>query len=130
MKFVFTNKGNFETDIITDILKSENIRYQIKSTSPFHNDISIDTSYEHFLFVKGLANKKLEPYVKAEISYALPEFNLNRFITVIVEEKTPIQEINELNKELEKYNIEAIYEIEEKPKKSKLQRLIEWFKNV
>ena len=132
MKFVFTNKGNFETDIITDILKSENIRYQIKSTSPFHNDISIDTSYEHFLFVKQLYEKKITPYINAEINYALPDYERRKFVTVIVEPNTSVATIDKIQKQLETMDFDSIFEVDENPpkKKSKLLRLIDWFKGI
>ena len=82
MKFVFLDKNAVETDIITDILSTENIRYKVAekpvtiismplmTTEILMYDIEINTTLEYFDFVNRIANRKIKELVKLEKCYA------------------------------------------------------------
>lgn len=84
MKFVFNEKSKIETDIITDILVSENIRYKIDELVPdlpisiifFYNlpskyNITIDVSLEKFDFIKKLVSDRVDTLLNLEKCYAI-----------------------------------------------------------
>lgn len=133
MKFTFTNKGEFEANIITDILNSEKISYKTKLLG--YNSVSIkfydittsDISYEHYLFVKTLAEKKIQPYITAVKSFELPSFDKDKKelqpvpvsinATISVSENTPVLEVQELFKQLDKDLTNAFISIQAKSEK-------------
>lgn len=152
--FVFTNKGDFETNVITEILDFEKIAYKTKLLTPFSAvkfyDITImNTTYEHFLFVKKLADRKLEPYIKASKSYILPCFEKDNkvkntlvgkikikdfekipVVNVSVSENTPISELDEAFKKLDK-DIENFFVAFEMLKKDKKESAFKnFFKKI
>lgn len=86
MRFVFCDKSDLETDIITDMLYTEKIPYKVKSKPVYvcfadeeeedceciHKtiyDIYVNTDLEHFDFIKVIAEKKIRERVKLELSY-------------------------------------------------------------
>lgn len=84
MEFIFLNKNDLETDIITTVLIEEKIPFYLKKkvvkTCLFSDDIEEDdvmiieefydihtyTDLNHFDFVKIVANKKIEEIKKLE----------------------------------------------------------------
>ena len=148
MKFTFPNKGEFEANIITDILNSEKISYKTKLLG--YNSVSIklydittsDISYEHYLFVKTLAEKKIQPYITAVKSFELPSFDkdkkeekevqpvpLSINATISVSENTPVLEVQELFKQLDKDLTNAFISIQAKSEK-KENKVKSFFKNI
>lgn len=150
MKFTFPNKGEFEANIITDILNSEKISYKTKLLG--YNSISIklydittsDISYEHYLFVKTLVEKKIQPYITAVKSFELPSFDkenteanvlhpvpvpVNINATISVSENTPVLEVQELFKQLDKDLTNAFISIQAKSEK-KENKVKSFFKNI
>lgn len=127
MKFVFFNQCELCADTIIDILKSENIPYRIKSSkvgifdSTTLYNITIDTTFEHWLFVQKIAVDKLTPYMRAEKSWALPSYD-NKPKRVALEGSTPIFLIDKLQRE-NAYDFELVVK---KPRKSLLKRLIDF----
>ena len=88
MRFVFFEKDLVETNIIIDILSSENISFQTKAIEIEHvffddieekeliitenlYDIYINTDLEHYDFVKKIADKKIEDRLNLERCYML-----------------------------------------------------------
>lgn len=86
MKFVFYDKMEYEADIIADILDSEGIKFQTKQyfveipmfpdsieddefAVSERFDITVNTSVEHFDFVKRLADEKIEHINKLNRCY-------------------------------------------------------------
>lgn len=86
MKFVFLEKSDLETDIITNVLYTEKIPYKIKSKEiracffdeeedycecHVHTvyDIFVDTDLEHFDYIKYISEKKIQERVDLEICY-------------------------------------------------------------
>ena len=119
MKFVFFDQCELCTDKITEILKSENISYKLESKK--HNmfgqmlyDITIDTTFEHWLFIQKIAIDKLTPYMQAEKSYMLPSYNKNSKMTNICMINSPIQSPS----------FEII--VKTRQKKSFLKKCIDW----
>lgn len=146
MKFTFPNKGEFEANIITDILNSEKISYKTKLLG--YNSISIklydittsDISYEHYLFVKTLVEKKIQPYITAVKSFELPSFDKEKTkelqtvpvsinATISVSENTPVLEVQELFKQLDKDLTNAFISIQAKSEK-KENKVKSFFKNI
>lgn len=78
MIFVFIDKDNIETEILLDILKSENVGYSIKKHcygfSENYCDIKINTTYEKYEFINYIFNKKIKPYQIAENSYDMEDY--------------------------------------------------------
>lgn len=126
MKFVFYNQCELCTDTIIDILKSENISYRLETKqqglfSQTLYDITIDTSYEHWLFVQKIAVDKLTPYMKAEKSFALPSYQ-PKVKTLNIEPHTPVILLDKLQKE-NNFEWEIVLK---KPKKSFLKKIIDF----
>ena len=69
MKFVFYNQCELCADTMIDILESEKIPYRVTSRYGLY-DITINSTYEQWLFVQHIVVKKLKPYVVAEKAYA------------------------------------------------------------
>ena len=84
-------------------------------------DITIDTSFEHWLFVQKIAVDKLTPYMRAEKSYALPSYSKDTK-TLNVDGHTPVILIDKLQKE-NNFEWEIVLK---KPKKSLLKRFVDW----
>ena len=143
MKFVFYNQTEFSSSKILDILDSENVRYKLESNkvNPFYNiyiyNITIDVTYEKFLFLQMLVNKALTPYVTAMKSYDLPSYTPKHEIvkpketpinvTMTITNDTPIVLLDKIHKSIfTDYNVEIVTE---KPKKSLLKRLIDYLTN-
>lgn len=94
MKFVFYDKSDLETDIITDILYTEKIPYKIKSKEVdvcFFDEeeeicdcvvktvynIYVNTDLDHFDFVNTIAEKKIMERVHLEFCYMKEEKERN-----------------------------------------------------
>lgn len=71
MNFIFSDKRKYEANIITNILKSENILFKIRiNNTPVYNekdynfeplyDIICFTDLVHFNFVSKVANEKIQ----------------------------------------------------------------------
>lgn len=81
MKLYFIDKSEIETEIITDILYSEGIRFQIERHAevlmPFIIgevcDIACYTDYEHFEYVKYLFKKAKKRYTRLERCFSKRE---------------------------------------------------------
>jgi len=102
MKFVFYDQCELCADTIMDILKSEGIPYKLESKykGMFDNvvyDITIDTTYEYWLFIQKIAVDKLTPYMRAEKSFMLPSYR-PRAKTLNVEPQTPVILLDKLQK--------------------------------
>ena len=86
MKFVFCNKSELETDIITNVLYTEKIPYKVKSKKVHAcfvdeeedycdcmvqtvYDIFVNTDLDHFDFVKEISERKIMDRVKLEFCY-------------------------------------------------------------
>ena len=88
MKFVFCDKSDLETNIITNVLQTEKIPYKVKSKKVhacFYDeeeddyecmfqvanvyDIFVNTDLEHYDFVKAIAENEIRKIVKLEICY-------------------------------------------------------------
>jgi len=86
MKFVFCDKSDLESDIITNVLYTEKIPYKVKSKeihACFYDeeedycecmvktvyDIFVDTDLEHYDFVKAISEQKIMERVKLEFCY-------------------------------------------------------------
>lgn len=89
MKFVFCDKSDLETNIITNVLQTEKIPYKVKSKKVhcyFFDeeedednecmvrvanvyDIFVNTDLEHYDFVKTIAENEIRKIVKLEICY-------------------------------------------------------------
>ena len=126
MKFVFYDQCELCANTITDILDFENIPYKLESKrfSLFGQilyDITIDTTFEHWLFIQKLAVDKLTPYMKAEKSYALPSYQ-EGIKTLNIDGHTPVILIDKLQRDND-YEYELVIK---KPKKSLLKKLIDW----
>lgn len=129
MRFVFYDQCELCADTICDILQSERIPYKVKSKrlSMFGQilyDISIDTTFEYWLFVQKIAVDKLMPYFKAEKSYALPSYQ-EGIKTLNIDGHTPVILLDKLQKE-NNFEFEIVLK---KPKKSLLKRLIDYLTN-
>ena len=73
----FLNKTEFETDTIIDFLKQENINYRtrlVKSGIIDIYNIEVDTDFNHYMFIKKIADDKLKPYFTAMKSFCLPSY--------------------------------------------------------
>ena len=84
MKFAYINKTEFEADIITDILGSENINFKTKVNYKHLPvffaqlelfDIKFNTDYQKYLFVDKLIQDKLNNYKKLEKCFNLPDYD-------------------------------------------------------
>ena len=71
MKFVFYNQCELCADTMIDILESEKIPYRITARYGLY-DITINSTFEQWLFVQHVAVKRLKPYVIAEKAYRIP----------------------------------------------------------
>jgi hypothetical protein len=126
VKFVFYNQCELCADTITDILKSERIPYKLESKqenvfSQILYDITIDTSYEYWIFIQKIAVDKLTPYMRAEKSFALPSYR-PKVKTLNVEPHTPVILLDKLQKE-NNFEWEIVVK---KPKKSFLKKIIDF----
>ena len=85
MNFAYIDKTEFEADIITDILGSENINFKTKATYKHFPmfigiaqlelfDIKFNTDYQKYLFVDKLIQEKLNNYKKLEKCFSLPAY--------------------------------------------------------
>ena len=83
MKFVFYNQCELCADTMIDILESERIPYQVTARYGLY-DITINSTFEQWLFVQHVAVKRLKPYVIAEKSY--------RILTLYVTEPTTLKQ--------------------------------------
>ena len=130
MKFVFFDQCELCADTITNILETERIPYKLESKqrTPFDQvlyDISIDTTFEHWLFVQKIAVDKLMPYMKAEKSYMLPSYN-SKAKTLNVEAHTPVLLLEEIQKK-NNYEFEVVIKT---PKKSLLKSLVDKIRKI
>lgn len=128
MKFVFFDQCELCADTIIDILQSEGISYKVKSYDrrPFGQilyDITIDTSFEHWLFVQKIAVDKLTPYMRAEKSYMLPSYS-PKTKTLNIEPQTPLYLINKIQSE-NNYQFELVIK-----KKSLLKKIVDKIKEI
>ena len=147
-QLIFANKTEFEADIIIDFLNQEGISYKTKISGRMGivdlYDIYAKTDLNHYLFIKQLSEKKLEPYLKTVHSfYFLPcyqkepaaiheEINTAPIsVNVTISQNTPISELDKLHKQLDGIckNVNVnINKNKPEPKKSMFLRLLERMK--
>ena len=129
--FLFEKRHPIETDIITDILKSERIPYKLKAIrqenyfSPskiLGYDIEIYSDLEHFDFAKKLIIERIEGINKAESIFDMPSVQHPKEKTI-----EEFKNIEVVGKEGAAFCISGELSVSEyKPKKSLLKRIIEW----
>lgn len=129
MNFAYIDKNEFEADVITNILSSENIYFKTIANEKYlpmfmgvcclkNYDIKFNTGLEKYLFIDKLVQEKLNKYQKLEKCFNLPCYDKYR----IIEPKTSLQK----NKEKLSWYIKIIME-QEKPT-SLLYKLAKWVK--
>lgn len=118
--FIIERKSLTETDIIIDVLKSENIPYKLRpikmDVTPWSEgktigyDIEVFTDLEHFDFANKLIEEKTNQIIYLEKL-------LNKPVESIEDEQIHVVTLGHI--EVREY----------KPKKSLLKRLIDWIMN-